>query len=421
MSATTLRSFLRERTPLPVRMLIRRLRILAHRVRHAVVEEGLLNGLRARLTQPQPGVLLVGYIEAELGLGQSLRGLASSLHAAGVPFGLYPFNVNVSHKRFGLWHPEWYDHRHRYKATLIEMSADQQSIARRIISPGYLKDSYLILRTFWELPKAPDTWKEYLSGVDELWVPNPYVAGAFRDIFDGRIEIVPVCVDVKAEDAGVYDGIDGNRFNFLFSFDYNSSPHRKNPTGLVDAFQRAFPPDRSDVGLLLKTNGDRSAYPDVAAALDAAAKRDPRIRIIDGPVTRAQMLALIATVDCYISLHRAEGFGLGMAEAMALGKPVIGTDFSGNTEFLREDTGFPVRYRLAAVEEGAYHLADGMYWADPDLDHAAELMARVVSDRETTAARAQTGQAFMLANHSLDAVGDVARRRLAQIQALETA
>ncbi len=102
-----------------------------------------------------------------------------------------------------------------------------------------------------------------------------------------------------------------------------------------------------------------------------------RITILQGDWQRADVLALMASVDCFVSLHRSEGFGLGMAEAMFLGKPVIGTSFSGNTEFLTEETGFPVPYHMRAVEQGEYPYSAGNSWAEPDIRTAAGMMRSV--------------------------------------------
>jgi glycosyltransferase involved in cell wall biosynthesis len=129
------------------------------------------------------------------------------------------------------------------------------------------------------------------------------------------------------------------------------------------------------------------------------------------------MLSLIRQTDCYVSLHRSEGFGLGMAEAMAFGKPVIGTDYSGNTDFLSDRTGFPVPYTLRPVQHGEYIFSDGQSWADPDEAAATDAMRQVFSDPQERQRRADSGKALIEARYGRTNVGQVAARRLNDIMA----
>jgi glycosyltransferase involved in cell wall biosynthesis len=150
--------------------------------------------------------------------------------------------------------------------------------------------------------------------------------------------------------------------------------------------------------------------------LEAAAS-DPRIIVIDRMCSRDEMLSLIRVADCYVSLHRSEGFGLGMAEAMAFGKPVIGTNYSGNTDFLSEQTGFPVAYTLRPVEDGEYIFAAGQSWAEPDEDAAAAAMRTVFFDPDERTRRASAGRALVEARYSRENVGKIAAGYLEEILA----
>lgn len=142
---------------------------------------------------------------------------------------------------------------------------------------------------------------------------------------------------------------------------------------------------------------------------------DPRIFIIDKDLRRPQVDALTGLADCFVSLHRSEGFGLGMAEAMGLGKPVIGTDYSGNTDFLTEATGFPVAYRLIPVPPGAYPGYEDQVWAEPDLEQAAWSMRRIAAGADGVAARAEAARRYMAEHHSAAAVGRICRERLVRL------
>jgi glycosyltransferase involved in cell wall biosynthesis len=176
-------------------------------------------------------------------------------------------------------------------------------------------------------------------------------------------------------------GLDAEACTFLFSYDFNGYAARKNPEAVIAAFRRAFPTGRKDVRLLVKsTNGHR--FPERLASLTAGVADDPRIEVRDGFLSREEMHGLQNVIDSYVSLHRAEGFGLGLAECMYLGKPVIGTAWSGNMEFMSAENSCLVDYKLVSVREGEYPCWQGQQWAEADVAQAALFMRRVSEDRE---------------------------------------
>jgi glycosyltransferase involved in cell wall biosynthesis len=367
-----------------------------------------------------PGVLFIGYIEAGLGLGESLRGLVRSVATTSVPFALYPFNFGVERRFIGKFDSDHYDRQRRYRVNVIEMAADQVPTMFRQLGRWKTAYSYNILRTYWELPHAPAQWASMLAGIHEIWVPNHFVENAFRGIFDGPIVVVPPCVEVamQAVLGREHFSMDQDTFYFMFSFDYFSYPARKNPLAVVRAFRRAFPRGTENVGLVLKSTGPAGFFPDIQSTILRAAEDDPRIRVVDRMFSRDEMLSLIRQSDCYISLHRSEGFGLGMAEAMALGKPVIGTDYSGNTDFLSELTGFPVPYTLRPVQQGEYVVfSDGESWAEPDEDAAVEALRRVFFDAPEREQRAAAGKNIIDTRYGRETVGRIAAARLRAVAA----
>lgn len=312
-----------------------------------------------------------------------------------------------------------YDLKHRHRINVIEMSGDQVPGMFREIGRWKTGHSYNILRTYWELPEAPAEWAPMLKGVHEIWAPNEFVGNAFRKIFDGPITMVPPCVEIETENE--FDraqlGIDQDMFYFMFSFDYFSHPARKNPLGVVRAFQAAFPNPAERVGLVIKSTGAIHQHLEIKSVILEAARHDQRIKVIDRTFSRDEMLSLIRQSDCYVSLHRAEGFGLGMAEAMAFGKPVIGTDYSGSAEFLSDRTGFPVPFAMRPVQPGEYIFSDGQSWAEPDNAAASEAMQRVFHDRLEGQRRAAAGKAFVETYYGRENVGRIAVERLQNILA----
>ena len=367
----------------------------------------------------KPGVLFVGYVEASLGLGESLRGLVNSAAQAGVPFAIEPYNVNVETRVTGPFREADYDRENAYAVSVIEMAVDQLPTVFETLGPRLNSGGYTILRTYWELPQAPLAWAPLLEPIDEIWAPNEFVAGSFRHIFDGPITIIPPCVDVVPQAVPPRDafGLAPGRFHFLFTFDYFSFPARKNPIGVVRAFRAAFPRGDEPVALVIKSTGSQDQYPEIRAIIAKAASLDPRITVMDGTLTREEIEALIAGCDAYVSLHRSEGFGLGMVEAMSFGRPVIGTDFSGSTDFLSARTGYPVPFTPRPVRRGEYVYSEGQFWAEPDMEAAAKAMRAVFEDRAEASRRAEAGRAFVLDRYSRESVGAKVAARLAEIEA----
>ena len=364
----------------------------------------------------KPGVLVVGYVEAGLGLGESSRGLVRALAGGAIPFAVYPYNLAVEDRFVGPFMPERYDKGGRYDVTLFEANGDQL--------PGFLdqfahklEGSHAILRTYWELAEAPRSWARRLARFDEIWAPTTFVAQAFRHVFEGPITIVPPSVSVEMDETfpRARFGLDADRFLFVFTFDYSSVAARKNPLALVEAFQAAFPDPQDAVGLVLKATGPADLALATRDALARASERDRRIVVMDETLPRDEVLSLVRACNCYVSLHRSEGFGFGMAEALALGRPVVGTDYSGSADFLGTATGFPVPYRLRPVREGEYPHGEGQSWAEPDLAAAATILRQVRQDRLARETRTEAGRRLIADRFGPAEVGRIATERLRDI------
>jgi glycosyltransferase involved in cell wall biosynthesis len=235
----------------------------------------------------------------------------------------------------------------------------------------------------WELPRAPARWRRDGSLVDEIWAPSRYTADALADAA-APVRVVPH--PFFAEDyAGIEPAPRSAAFQAVTLFDFRSSSARKNPEGAIEAFRRAFDGDPA-CELVIKTqNGD--AFPDLLAALRATAPAN--VRVVDAIWPYSEVKRLIAGADVLMSLHRAEGFGLTPAEAMAMGVPVLATAFSGVVDFMDADCAMLVPYSLIQVDDpqGIYR---GQQWADPDLDAAAEGLRRL---RDNPALRAKLAAA----------------------------
>jgi glycosyltransferase involved in cell wall biosynthesis len=230
------------------------------------------------------------------------------------------------------------------------------------------------------------------------------------------IPVVKVPPPLPAEGLKTWDvgrehfGLKDDQKVFLFMFDVQSIVERKNPAGVIDAFKRAFPRER-DARLVLKlTHGS----PAVIKGLHDHAS-DPRVIVIDRVFDREEVNSLLASSDCYVSLHRSEGFGLTMAEAMALGKPVIATAYSANLDFMNVGNSMLVRCRIVRLERDHPPYSRGSTWADPDVDHAAELMRAVYDDPARAREMGQRAREEVMAYLSPAAAGARISERLALI------
>ncbi len=250
--------------------------------------------------------------------------------------------------------------------------------------------------------------------VDEVWVASEFTREAVAAETSKPVHVVPVPLEppevspVSRAEVGLPDG-----FLFLFSFDFLSIAERKYPLGLVEAFCRAFRPGEGPMLAIKSINGDRRS--EELTRLRRAAAGRPDVHVLDGYVPPATKDAVMASCDCYVSLHRSEGLGLTLAEAMALGKPVIATGYSGNLAFMDEENSYLVRHGTAITPAGIDPYPAGAEWAEPDLDHAAELMRRVYEHPEEARERGARARRDLLASHSVAQAAAFIRRRLDEI------
>lgn len=270
-----------------------------------------------------------------------------------------------------------------HPVSIIFINPDCFEAALEKIGRERLAGKFVVACWFWELERIPDAWLGALDDVDAIMVASSFIEGAFRSVTDKPIFRVPIPLS-DVPDSGLQRadfGLDEDCFTFLTSFDFNSSTARKNPLATITAFRAAFPVERSDVRLVVKSsNGHR--YDEGLRSLIAATEGDPRILIRDEVIERAHVRALQRCCDAYVSLHRAEGFGLGLAECMEMGKPVIATRWSGNLEFMDETSACLVGYTLVPVQEGEYLDVLGARWAEADIGAAATAMAALADAPE---------------------------------------
>ena len=276
---------------------------------------------------------------------------------------------------------------------------------------------------YWELPTVPRSLRGQFDRVDEIWVASSFVQRTFLRYTRRPVHVVPTVVPKFEHSANRMEvrarlGIRPDGVMFLFTFDFNSSVARKNPMGVVEAFAQAFPADDEKSVLVIKGTNLGQA-PTFEAHLRQALQR-VKGRLIPGFLAQQEFEDLFHACDVYVSAHRSEGFGLGIAEAMALGKPVIGTSYSGNCDFMNAVNSCPLGYRLRPItaQDHVYQEAysdvyvEGAIWAEPDIGQAAQWMRLLASSEAIRRRIGDEAARTMCDGFSEMAVGRIAEERL---------
>lgn len=361
------------------------------------------------------GVNLFGHALGRLGIGEDVRMAALSLRAADVPFVIRNVTAHAAGEEelpdgLGLAEHSPFD------INLFCMTGIATAGANLAASEDLMDGRLSIGCWPWELPEWPSAWDHAWDYVDEVWAASRFTYDAYMR--SAKVPVLHLTSAVVADASEGWKradfGLPEQAFLFCFSFDGLSSLARKNPAAVVTAFRRAFPAGERGVGLVLKGIRAPTASPQWAQLM-AAIGDDERIVIIDRSLPRGRLLDLYRSIDAYVSLHRSEGFGRNIAEAMLLGKPVIVTAHSGSMDFTLYDNAALVPARLCAVRQGEYEYGAGQMWAEPDVAAAAEAMRRMVADRPWREGLAERAQQFVARVHSPEAVGEAWARRLDEL------
>lgn len=331
------------------------------------------------------GINLIGDIQAETGLGQSMRILASVLEKNDIPFDIVQISQPGDLKSDN---HEW-DYRittqPKYNINLLHINASEWAEDYNIIDKKILDYRKNIAYWLWELEEFPRKWQPCIETVDEIWAPSEFVCNSVRKCTDKSVRKLPYAIEVKKPEISTrtYFGLPNDAFLYLAMYDCHSISERKNPQGMIRAFQMAFTPEYANshkIGMILKVN--HGEYENKLNTLKKELREYRHIYFITDVLTREEVYALEAVADVLISLHRSEGFGLAVAEAMSLGTAVITTNWSATTEFTTEETACLVDYDLVVLEHAIGPYARGSRWADAHIDHAAGYMRKLYENPE---------------------------------------
>lgn len=356
---------------------------------------------------PSKGVNLIGLPRAIIGEGEFIRQTAKSLQKTNLDFGIYDTQLTASPRQADDPFSCHIRSDNPFKVNIFHLKPDQMESSIVTLGRSFVENRYNIGYWTWELGEFPSVWQAPLDFLNEVWCPSRFIQSAVRKKSSKPVLYLPISIEL--ETSAHFDrkhfSLPSRAFIFLFVFDFKSFTSRKNPEACIRAFRKAFPRRDEAVNLVIKSM-DGALYPREFSRLAEQAKSDSRIILIDQAFRSDEMIGLMQNSDCFISLHRSEGIGLSLAQSMLLGKPVIATGYSGNTDFTLEDNSCLVKYKLIEVGEKEYPFAKGQVWADPDVDHAAWYMRRLVDDEGYRKSLAARGQSFILDQHNCSVIGE---------------
>ena len=359
------------------------------------------------------GVNVAGYLDTESGMGEAARGSIRSLEAAGVPVALNNVPSRLRTRDQSYVGAFVTDNPHPFN--LVHLNGDNMGWFAAGQGRAYFRHRYTIGYWFWELAELRDDWVPFFEFVDEVWAASEFLRQAYAARSPVPVVRIPLpIVRPKIPALGrSHFGIPEHAAAFLYMFDVSSQAERKNPFGAIEAFRKAgFERDRA-VLVLKFTNAEYDR--DAVRRLHEAAS-GLNVVMLDGYMDRTEIWALLRASDCYLSPHRSEGFGLTMLEAMCLGKPVIATAYSGNTDFMTAENSFPLPYRLVTLTRDYGPYMRGASWADPDLDEAARLMRLIVEQPEVARARGSRAERDIAQERDPSVTGAIVRHRLDAIR-----
>lgn len=380
--------------------ILRKSGFLSNRIRNALqyrarpyiklIKIKLLTAWRKVLVPNRSGINLIGYFSYTFGVAEVGRFFAQHVKKAAVPLQIYDVESSA-HKKLDALSLKAYESHFTntpsYHKNVFFINADQIAYIKEEL-PALFIGRYNAAVFFWEFNDYFD-FPNAFEVIDEVFAFTEFIATAVRKVAPPSVKVTKLPfpfmknweINKPVEVVRKQYNVPGDTFIFIFNFDFFSVYTRKNPEAILKAFEMAFNAT-DNVCLILKTihaEADSNHNLSFQAVLNEM-KLKEKIICVNDNLDRNDFMSLLNASDCYISLHRSEGLGLGMLEAMSMGKPVIATNYGGNTDFMREGNSLPVNYTLVPVTEDAAPYKPGWLWADADIEAAGGYMRKLYND-----------------------------------------
>ncbi|WP_426476191.1 glycosyltransferase [Chryseobacterium sp. CBSDS_008] len=362
------------------------------------------------------GINVFGFINGEFGIAEATRLNCKAIQTAGIPISLINYNVNTNHNNNDLTFTEFSDHA-PYPINLIQISPSETPNFFDYFDHSFFKDKYNILYMAWESETIPEDYVMNMNLFDEIWTPSTYCKECIEKYVSLPVKVIPHPINIELADTDDRDAVqfyDKSLFNFLFIFDYNSSVERKNVINLIKIFRETFDHGDNNAFLTIKTSRSQK-FPTEKEQLIQAIGDSKKIKIVEKIFDKNALNYVISNCDSYISLHRSEGFGLTMAEAMYFKKPVIATGYSGNLEFMNTENSFLVPADVIASDSRVINYEANTVWSEPSLQEAGIYLKTVYEGKAEVEEKAEKGQKTIAEDLSLKRIGQLIKTRCEEL------
>ena len=347
------------------------------------------------------GINLIGYFPYAFGVAEIGRFFSKYLKKSAIPFSIY--NIETAHTKLDLEslspYISYFTTKPAYYKNIFFVNAELITWIK-VLHPLLFVGRYNAAVFFWEFDDYFYFDKAF-KVIDEAIAMTEFIATALRKAAPAGVKVTKFPIpfiknwELTQQPQAVrkQHGIPSSAYTFIFNFDFKSVYQRKNPEAILFALEKAFQ-TTDDVCLVLKTINadDKSANFQHFQQLLTQSVLADKVILVNGSLSRNDLMNLINAADCYISLHRSEGLGLGMLEAMSMGKPVIGTAYGGNTDFMNHTNALLVGYEPVAVQPGNEPYKAGWMWAEPNVEQAAQYMHQLYTNRNFAAQLGQKAQ-----------------------------
>lgn len=364
------------------------------------------------------GINVFGFITGEFGIAEATRLNCKAIQSAGLPLSILNYDVKTNHNNndhtFTVFSKDAPN-----PINLVQVSPSTTEIEHffEYFDHSLFKSKYNILYLAWESETLPEDNIVNINLFDEVWTPSEYCKICLEKFIALPIKVIPHPIDIELKpthDTDAEHFFNKKMFNFLFIFDYNSSIERKNVVNLIKAFRNTFEGWENNAFLTIKTSKSDKFAAEKEQIIQAIGDSD-KIKIVEKIFDKNALNYVISQCESYISLHRSEGFGLTMAEAMYFGKPAIGTGYSGNLQFMNEKNSFLVKAQKVSYGSDDLNYNSETVWSEPSIEEASVYLRKVYEGGEIVKKLADNGRETIRNHFSIFGVGELIRKRCEEI------